>query len=201
MSLTVALNTAVSGLFANQQAIAATAENIANINTPNFSRREVNFFTDAIPGQFAGVNVDIARAGANRFLQSAGFAGAADAGASSVVADAIARVEASLGAPGENLSFANKLNDAFAAFAELSAAPSSIASKAVAVAALDAAFRKGPLTRRQSRRMGALGRRPRASTPCLSKFSTSIRSYPTAMAPVMKSTRALANFQRSLISA
>jgi len=140
MSLTVALNTAVSGLFANQQAIAATAENIANINTPNFSRREANFFTDAIPGQFSGVNVEIARAGANRFLQSAGFAGAADAGASSVVADAIARVEASLGTPGENLSFANKLNDAFAAFAELSAAPSSLASKAVAIAALDAAF-------------------------------------------------------------
>lgn len=140
MSLTVALNTAVSGLFANQRAIAATSENIANVNTPDFVRRESNFFTDAIPGQFAGVQVEIARAGINRFLQSAGFSSGADASRSSVVADAIARVEASLGAPAENLSFANKLDDAFAAFAELSAAPSSVAAKAVAVAELDAAF-------------------------------------------------------------
>ena len=140
MSLTVALNTAVSGLFANQNAIAATSENIANVNTENFARREARFVTDAIPGQFAGVNVEIARAGVNRFLQSAGYAGAADAGATSVVADAIARVEAILGTPGDNLSFSNRLDEAFAALTQLSAAPSSVAAKAVAVNALDAAF-------------------------------------------------------------
>ncbi len=135
-----ALSTAVSGLLAQQQAIAATSENIANVNTPNFARREANFFTDAIPGQFAGVNVEIARAGVNRFLQSAGYNSAADAGSSSVVAEALGRVEASLGAPGDNLSFANKLDEAFAAFAQLSATPNSIAAKSVAIGALDAAF-------------------------------------------------------------
>lgn len=146
MSLTVALNTAVSGLFANQSAIAATSENIANVNTENFARREARFVTDAIPGQFAGVSVDITRAGVNRYLQSAGYDSASDAGATSVVADAIARVEASLGAPGENLSFANKLDEAFAALTLLSAAPSSVAAKAVAVNALDAAFGAGNRT-------------------------------------------------------
>ncbi len=140
MSLTVALNTAVSGLFANQSAIAATSENIANVNTANFARRESTFVTDAIPGQFAGVSVEITRAGVNRFLQSAGYDSASDAGATSVVAQAIARVEASLGTPGEDLSFANKLDEAFGALALLSAAPSSVAAKAVAVNALDAAF-------------------------------------------------------------
>ena len=137
MSLTVALNTAVSGLFANQEAIAATSENIANVNTPNFSRREVNFETDAIAGQFAGVNVETTRAGVDRFLQAAGFGGSADAGRTSVVADAIARVEASLGTPGDNLSFANELDEAFAAFTLLSADPSSTATRANALAALD----------------------------------------------------------------
>lgn len=140
MSLSVALNTAVSGLFANQQAIAATSENIANVNSPDYVRRQANFFTDAIPGQFAGVSVEIERAGINRFLQSAGYNSMSDAGSSSVVADAIARVEASLGAPGENTSFANKLDEAFAAFTALSASPSSVAAKAEAVFALDAAF-------------------------------------------------------------
>lgn len=140
MSLNVALNTAVSGLIAQQQAIGATSENIANVNSPDFARRQVNFFTDAIPGQFAGVSAEITRAAADRFLQAAGYGANAGAGSSSVVAEAIARVEASLGAPGDNLSFANKLNDAFAAFAELSAAPSSNAARAVAVGALGDAF-------------------------------------------------------------
>ena len=54
MSITVALNTAVSGLLANQQAIGATSENIANVNSPNFVRREVSFFTDAIPKTSVG---------------------------------------------------------------------------------------------------------------------------------------------------
>ncbi len=140
MSLYVALNTAVSGLFANQRAIAATSENIANVNTPNFSRREAHFQTDAIPNQFAGVDVEIARAAVDRFLQSAAFGGAADAAASSVIADALSRIEASFGAPGENISYANKLDKAFAALTQLSANPSSTAAKADALNALQAAF-------------------------------------------------------------
>ena len=140
MSLNVALNTALSGLFANQRAVAATSENIANVNTPDFARRDVQFFTDAIPNQFSGVDVEIARAAADRFLQGAVFSGVADAAGATIVADALARVEASLGAPGENISFSNELDEAFAALTVLSANPSSPAARADAIAAVDAAF-------------------------------------------------------------
>ncbi|MCB2113062.1 MAG: flagellar hook-associated protein FlgK [Parvularculaceae bacterium] len=140
MSLYVALNTAVSGLFANQRAIAATSENIANVNTPNFARREAHFYSDAIPNQFSGVDVDIARAAVDRFLQTATYGGNADEAASTAIADALSRVEASLGAPGDNISYANKLDEAFASLTQLSANPSSTAAKADALSALQAAF-------------------------------------------------------------
>ncbi len=140
MSLSVALNTAVSGLFANQTAIAATSENIANVNTPNFSRREARFQTDAIPNQFAGVDVEIVRAAADRFLQSASFGATADAAASEAIAAAFSAIEASLGAPGDNISFANRLDEAFAALTALGANPSSTVAKADALAALQEAF-------------------------------------------------------------
>ncbi len=140
MSLYVALNTAVSGLFANQRAIAATSENIANVNTPNFARREAHFYADAIPNQFAGVDVDIARAAVDRFLQSATYGGNADETASAAIADALSRIEASLGAPGDNISYANKLDEAFAALTQLAANPSSTAAKADALFSLQAAF-------------------------------------------------------------
>lgn len=141
MSLNVALNTAVSGLLAHQRAIAATAENIANVNTPDYARREANFVADAIPGEFAGVDVEIARAAVDRFLQAANYLGNADAAGARTIADAMSRVEASLGAPGDNISFSNKLDDAFAALTALSAHPSSLAARGDAIAALDDAFR------------------------------------------------------------
>lgn len=140
MSLAVALNTSLSGLLAQQQAIAATSENIANVNTPNFSRRDVQFSTDAIADQFAGVTVDIARAETNRFLQGAAFDSASAAGSASAIAEALSRIEASLGAPGQNISFSNEFDNAFAALTELSAAPNSFAARASALSALDAAF-------------------------------------------------------------
>lgn len=140
MSLHVALNTAVSGLFANQRAIAATSENVANVNTPNFARREAHFSTDAIPNQFAGVDVSIARAAVDRFLQAATYGGNADEAASKAIADALSRIEASLGAPGDNISYANRLDEAFAALTALAANPSSVAAKADALSSLQAAF-------------------------------------------------------------
>lgn len=145
--LSVAMNTAVSGLFAHQQAIAATSENIANVNTPDYARRRADFYSDAIPGQFGGVDVNIVRAAVDRFLQSAVYRGAADAAGMAAIAAAFSRVEASLGAPGDNLSFANELDRAFAALTTLAANPSSLAAKADAVAALDDAFKAFARTR------------------------------------------------------
>lgn len=46
MSLFNTLNTGVSGLFSNKMAMNATSQNIANVNNPNYSRREVNMSTN-----------------------------------------------------------------------------------------------------------------------------------------------------------
>lgn len=51
------LNASISGLAAQQAVIAATSNNIANVNTPGYSRRVVNLQTNIISGSSAGVNV------------------------------------------------------------------------------------------------------------------------------------------------
>ena len=140
MALNTALNVALSGLFANQTAIAATSENIANVNTADFSRRDVRFSADAIPDQFAGVSVDVVRAGVDRFLQAQGFSARGAAAGAELEAAAFGAIEASLGGTGDNISFANLLGDAFAALIEVSAAPQSPAVRADALARLDDAF-------------------------------------------------------------
>lgn len=140
MSLNVALNVALSGLFANQTAIAATSENIANVNTADFSRRDVRFSADAIPDQFAGVTVDVVRSGVDRFVQAQGFSARGAAAGAALEERVFGAVEASLGGTGDDISFANLLGDAFAALIEVSAAPQSLAARADALARLDDAF-------------------------------------------------------------
>lgn len=61
-SLTLALRTAQSGLLSNQQALDSVANNIANVNSPGYSRKVVNMEQRVVAGSGAGVQVsDVVR--------------------------------------------------------------------------------------------------------------------------------------------
>ena len=61
-SMTLALRTAQSGLLSNQQALDAVANNIANVNSPGYSRKVVNMEQRVVSGAGAGVQVsDVVR--------------------------------------------------------------------------------------------------------------------------------------------
>src|SRR5512134_1136413 len=55
--LTQALRTAHSGLFTSQQALDAVARNVANVNTPGYSRKIVNLEQRTLAG--AGVDFGV----------------------------------------------------------------------------------------------------------------------------------------------
>src|SRR3954469_2645748 len=57
MSLTLALNTALSGLQVAQSAIQVTSNNITNANTPGYSRKIANLETVVLGNTGAGVNM------------------------------------------------------------------------------------------------------------------------------------------------
>ncbi|PCI42462.1 MAG: flagellar hook-associated protein FlgK [Rhodospirillaceae bacterium] len=56
-SLTLALRTAQSGLLTNQEALNSVANNIANVNTPGYSRKVVNLQQNVVGGIGSGVEV------------------------------------------------------------------------------------------------------------------------------------------------
>lgn len=56
-SLTLALRTAQSGLLSNQEALNSVSNNIANVNTPGYSRKIVNMEQRVVSGAGAGVQV------------------------------------------------------------------------------------------------------------------------------------------------
>jgi flagellar hook-associated protein FlgK len=57
MADSIALNSALSGLLASQQALNVISNNLANINTPNFSKKTINLEENVLAGQGAGVEV------------------------------------------------------------------------------------------------------------------------------------------------
>lgn len=56
-TITLALRTAQSGLLANQAALDTISNNIANVNTPGYSRKIVNFEQRVVNGTPAGVQI------------------------------------------------------------------------------------------------------------------------------------------------
>ncbi|MEO0673428.1 MAG: flagellar basal body rod C-terminal domain-containing protein [Pseudomonadota bacterium] len=137
MSLTSIINIATSGVLAQQRAIGATSENIANLTTPNFARREVSFRADPVISQLSGVQAQIARDAGNSFLQSAFAAATSDSASLETRSAALNRIVSTLGEFGDDLSFADRASAATAAFARLGANPASPAARAEALSALD----------------------------------------------------------------
>ena len=57
MSINTALNSALSGLLASQQALNVISNNLSNINTPNYTKKTINLEERTLAGQGAGVQV------------------------------------------------------------------------------------------------------------------------------------------------
>lgn len=68
MSLSIALQNAVSGLHLNQRALDVTAQNVANVNTEGYSRKIVNQQAVVIEGSGAGVSIASIERRVNEFM-------------------------------------------------------------------------------------------------------------------------------------
>ncbi|MEX2454567.1 MAG: flagellar hook-associated protein FlgK [Rhodospirillaceae bacterium] len=68
MSLSLALQNAISGLALNQRSLDVTAQNVANVNTQGYSRKIVNQQALVIGGQGAGVQISSIERKVNEFI-------------------------------------------------------------------------------------------------------------------------------------
>ncbi|WP_022883830.1 flagellar hook-associated protein FlgK [Glaciibacter superstes] len=128
MSTFGGLNVAYSGLVAARRGLDVVGQNIANANTPGYTRQRIStsaispidaglFTTGARPGE--GVSIDgIARLG-NTYFDARVRSTAASAGYSAVRANTMSSLETSLHEPGEN-GISDQLQDFWAAWQDLS---------------------------------------------------------------------------------
>jgi flagellar hook-associated protein 1 len=128
-----ALNTAISGLNAAQRAIDITSQNIANVNTPGYSRQRVelssvsgttaaHFHTGGNAAILGGVQIDAVIRIRDTFLETARVNAGAAKAALDIRASTLTGAEGLLNEPGDD-GLQAVLDDFFSSWHELAANP------------------------------------------------------------------------------
>lgn len=133
MSLSLALNTALSGLNVNQRSLAVLSQNIANANNPTYSRKVMTQDAVYLQGDGAGVTIaDIGRK-VDDYLQKAVLSQSSVYGRASVVSDYTDRLQALLGTPGSANSITSYTSSFFNSLQALSQSPENASLRTSAV--------------------------------------------------------------------
>ncbi len=140
MSLNAILNTATSGLQTNQAALRVTSNNIANVNTPGYHRRVVDFGPRLTGGVLNGVNIDEVRRIADSYLAGEATTAIGALGGAEVMATYLDRVQDLIGSLDGNSSLGARISTAMTALTQLSVDPSSAARRNSAISSVTAAL-------------------------------------------------------------
>jgi flagellar hook-associated protein 1 FlgK len=136
MSISDVLNIATSGLTTAQAQVAATSDNIANVNTVGFARKVVSQSETIVDGKGLGVHIDAITRASNAFLQKASLLAASQSSQASVVSDFMDRAQQMFGDPSSSTSFFAGLDSLYSAFSSASDTPSSSLSRTGALSAV-----------------------------------------------------------------
>ena len=123
MSLTLALNNALSGLNVNQRSLATLSQNIANANNPEYSRKIVNQQAVYLQGSGAGVTIRDVTRKVNDYLQKSVRDQGSVFGRSEVLSDYTDRLQTLLGRPGSQNSIYSYASNFFNSLQSLSQTP------------------------------------------------------------------------------
>src|SRR4051794_8624271 len=125
MSLSIALQTAASGLQAAQASIRAVSDNIANVNTPGYVRKVIDQQQRVVNGGGQGVDISGVRRVTDQYLQLASLTAGSDASRYDITSTFLDNAQALFGDPSTKDFFFNLPDEASAAFATAANDPSS----------------------------------------------------------------------------
>ncbi|MFO1242362.1 MAG: flagellar hook-associated protein FlgK [Rickettsiales bacterium] len=142
MSLTVALNNALTGLNVNQRALAVLSQNIANANTEGYSRQTVEQAAVYLDNQGSGVKIaDILRK-VDSYLLKASQRQMGEVGYNDTINDFMDRLQILLGQPGAENSLDEYTANFFDAMQSLAETPERVSFREAAVDATETLTRE-----------------------------------------------------------
>ena len=124
MSLEIALQTATSGLMASQTGLRTVSDNIANVNTPGYVRKQLNQQQLDVDGVGMGVQVLGVQRVTDQYLQLASLTAASDANRWDVFSQYLDNAQSLFGDPSTNSFFFNRLDNVYSSFAAAANDPS-----------------------------------------------------------------------------
>ena len=135
MSLSIALNNALTGLRSASSQADIIANNVSNALTEDYGRREAVLSATVVGGQGGGVGVDGVSRAASPFLAEARRLAEADAASSETIGAAQRRLADALGEPGSPGALSTRADDFEAALSAAGDTPESPALLSVAISA------------------------------------------------------------------
>lgn len=123
MSLSSILSTSVSGLLANQEALRVTANNVANVNTPDYARQTISQEALVTGGVSGGVEIAKVERAVDSFLEAARLTAAGDAGQYTAMRAMHDRLQSALGRPDADGSLSARLERVFDSLSDLALSP------------------------------------------------------------------------------
>jgi flagellar hook-associated protein 1 FlgK len=133
MSLNTILNVATSGMMAAQTGLRVVSDNIANINTAGYVRKQIAQSNLVSNGMGVGVNIDAIKRATDKFMAAASLNGASDSGRTGAIATAMDNAQKLFGDPTTTNNFFATLDDVYAAFSMAVDDPSSTLLRSSAV--------------------------------------------------------------------
>lgn len=100
MTLSLALNNALSGINVSQRSLAVLANNVANANTPGYSRQIVQLTPQVYSSQGSGVRIEQIVRKIDQYLHRATQQQTSAVGQTGTVSDFMSRIQVMLGEPG-----------------------------------------------------------------------------------------------------
>ena len=140
ISLGAIMNTAASALQSNQTALRITSNNISNVNTEGYHRREVHFGPRMTGDRLTGVSIEEIRRVADEFLAREQSSAIAASGKMDVLSGFFSRVQDLIGSIKDGSSIGTRVSEATTALQQLSVDPASGARRSSALSSVTSAL-------------------------------------------------------------
>jgi flagellar hook-associated protein 1 FlgK len=123
------MSSALSALLTNTGALRVVSNNISNVNTPDYARRQVDLQTVNAGGQVAGVEIGDIKRVVDQFLQQESLSATSSSSLYDAQSTTYDQISALLGSPGDGTALTSKLSNIFAALGQAALSPSTPSSQ------------------------------------------------------------------------
>lgn len=155
MSLTSVLSNATSGMIAAQASLRTTSDNVANVNTPGYVRKQVDQAHRVVGGVGAGVEISDVRRVIDQFLVSAGLTANSTASRWNLISTNLDTAQSLFGDPTSQTGYFATLDKVWDAFGATAANPTSGVLRSESVAAVKTFFDQTAKINAELKRMAA----------------------------------------------